>query len=66
MKGRERNLVSNHSGLASSAHMHNGMGTEHTSPDPSESSSGPEQLPQFDIIIKNKNFKKTKFQKNKI
>ena len=38
MKGREHNLVSNHSGLASSAHMHNGMGMEHMLPGPLESS----------------------------
>ena len=38
MKGREHNLVSNHSGLASSAHMHNDMGMEHMSPVPLESS----------------------------
>ena len=53
LKGREHNLVSNHSGLASSAHMHNDMGMEHMSPVPLESSYDPEKPPQFDIIIKN-------------
>ena len=38
MKGREHNLVSNHSGLASSAHLHNEMGMEQMSQDPLESS----------------------------